>query len=131
MNRIAICIALLMGAALTSSATPPPAKAAVARQCFRSRDITSWRAVGDRQVNLQVNYRDVYRLDLNGRCTQLNSATETLAVKSVGAGDEVCSGLQLDVIVPLDRRLDFPCPVQSMTKLTPDEVKALPKRAQP
>jgi hypothetical protein len=131
MKVIAITAAVLLGAAVTSSAATPPAKAAAARQCFRQRDITSWRAVGDSQVNLQVNYRDVYRLDLNGRCTQLDSAFETLAVKSVGAGDEVCSGLQLDVIVPIGGRLDFPCPVQKMTKLTPDEVKALPKREQP
>jgi hypothetical protein len=131
MRVIAISAAVLLGVAVTSSAVTPPAKAAAARQCFRSRDITSWRAVGDSQVNLQVNYRDVYRLDLNGRCTQLNSAFETLAVKSVGSGDEVCSGLQLDVIVPDQGRLNFPCPVQSMTKLTPDEVKALPKRERP
>ena len=131
MKVIAICAALLMGAAVTSSAATPPAKAAAARQCFRQRDITSWRAVGDSQVNLQVNYRDVYRLDLNGRCTPLNSAFETIGVKSVGAGDEICSGLQLDVIVPESGRLSFPCPVQRMTKLTADEVKALPKRERP
>ena len=131
MRVIAISAAVLLGAAMASSAVTPPAKAAAARQCFRSRDITSWRAVGDSQVNLQVNYRDVYRLDLNGRCTQLDSAFETLAVKSVGASDEVCSGLQLDVIVPDQGRLNFPCPVQTMTKLTPDEVKALPKRERP
>ena len=129
MKVIAICVAVLLGAVVTSSAATPPAKAA--RQCFRQRDITSWRAVGDSQVNLQVNYRDVYRLDLNGRCPQLNSAFETIGVKSVGAGDEICSGLQLDVIVPESGRLSFPCPVQSMTKLTPEEVKALPKKEQP
>ncbi|MEO6339214.1 MAG: DUF6491 family protein [Caulobacteraceae bacterium] len=131
MKVTATFAAVLLGAAVTSSAVTPPAKAAAAPQCFRQRDITSWRAVGDSQVNLQVNYRDVYRLDLNGRCTQLNSAFETIGVKSVGAGDEICSGLQLDVIVPSQGRLEFPCPVQSMTKLTADEVKALPKRERP
>ena len=118
--------AALIGAAVASSANAAPA-----RQCFCSRDISSWQAVGDRQVNLQVSYRDVYRLDLNGRCTQLNSAFETLAVKSVGAGDEICSGLQVDLFVPSAGHMDIPCPVQSITKLTPDEVKALPKRERP
>jgi len=125
--------AVLVAAALTGVA--PAAVAAPAsetgRQCFYSRDVTSWRAVGSRQVNIQVNHRDVYRLDLVAACPQLSSAGETIGLVPFGASDQVCLGIEVDVVVPQRGLTPIPCPVKTITRLSPAEAKALPKRQRP
>ena len=105
------------------------AQAATANACFWARDITNWRAVGDRQVNLEVNNRDVYRLDLAGTCSELHFAGQSLILDARGTGGPVCAGSLADIIVP--RQGNFRCPVQTITRLSRAEVKALPKKERP
>src|SRR5262249_52691938 len=120
-------LALLAGPAAAAPQSKPPE----ARQCFFSRDITSWREAGQ-AVNLQVNNRDVYHLDLMGPCPQLRFTGEVIAVKTRRGDPAICSGLDVDVIVPqAGGGLPATCPVTGITKLTPDEVKALPKGQRP
>ena len=127
MKAVLVAIALA-GAASLAIAAPEPG---TGRQCFYSRDVTSWRAVGAQQVNIQVNHRDVYRLDLVAACPQLSSAGETLGLVPFGASDQVCLGIQVDVVVPQRGMTPIPCPVKTITRLSPAEAKALPKRQQP
>jgi hypothetical protein len=120
-------IAALVGAAAVS--TSLAAQAATANACFYSRDITNWRAVGDKQVNLEVNSRDVYRLDLALPCSQLAFAHETLILDSRGSPGPVCSNSLADIIVP--HQGGFTCPVKTITRLSREEAKALPKKERP
>ena len=126
MNRT--LIAALMGLA-AAAGSGVAAQAATANACFYSRDITNWRAVGDKQVNLEINSRDVYRLDLATPCSQLAFAHQTLILDARGAGGPVCANSLADIIVPHQGGLR--CPVQTITKLSKEEAKALPKKEQP
>ena len=121
----ALAAATLAGAA-PASATKAPVQGG---QCFLSGDVTNWRAVGDRQVNLEVRSREVYRLDLAFECPQLRFAAETIGITAHGGGLFVCDSSLADIVVPGQGGIQ--CPVTHITRLTPDEVKALPKKERP
>lgn len=99
----------------------PPAK----RACFFSHQINGWRDSGttrDNVVYLDVGANDVYRLDTFGPCNDINTAL-SIGVQTRG-GDAICDGLDVTLIVggPTGPQR---CPVSKITKLTPDEIKAL------
>lgn len=125
-----IIAAAIAGAALAGVAgAAQPAGEQGARQCFYLRDVTSWREVGDRQVNVQVNNRDLYRLDLVQQCPQLRFVGQTLAIEQSGVDGPICSGIQADIRVPGQGAA--PCPVQSIRKYSAEEVQALPRAERP
>jgi hypothetical protein len=126
LRRILPAVLALGVAATVAAAAPAPTKPA-GGACFWSRDITNWRDVGERQVNLEVLHRDVYRLDLAFDCPSLHFAHQSLILDAAGGGP-VCASSLPDVIVPGQA---VRCPVTRITKLTPEEVKALPKKERP
>jgi hypothetical protein len=129
MNRMIVTALLGAAAALSMGATA--AEAAQANACFYSRDITNWKNVGDKVVNLEINSRDVYRLDLAVPCTQLHFAHQSLILDARGGsgGGPVCASSLADIIVPGQGA--FRCPVATITKLSKEEAKALPKKERP
>lgn len=121
----AVLAAGLAGAS-GAQAAPSPARGGA---CFWSRDVTNWRAVGERQVNLEVLNRDVYRLDLAQDCPQLKFAGQAIELAAGGTSGPVCASSLPDIIVP--RQGGIRCPVSKITKLTADQVKSLPKAERP
>lgn len=126
-----VVLTLVAGAVLmapvAASAADAVAKPA-ARACFRPNDIENFNAPDDRTVYLRVNRKDVYRLDLLGPCPDVDWAWE-IAVQNRG-GSWVCSPLDATVITksPIGPQR---CPVQKMSKVTAEELAALPKRSRP
>lgn len=125
---------LIVGLALTAGASAlasdetagpaanPPAK----RACFFSHQINGWRedrSARDNVVYLDVNAHDVYRLDMFGPCNGINEAF-TIGVETRGGGTAICDGLDVTLITnsPIG---PFRCPVSKITRLTPEEIKAL------
>ncbi|MCF8505784.1 MAG: DUF6491 family protein [Caulobacter sp.] len=125
---------LVVGLALTAGASAlaadetagpaanPPAK----RACFFSHQINGWRedrSARDTVVYLDVNAHDVYRLDMFGPCNGINEAF-TIGVETRGGGTAICDGLDVTLITnsPIG---PFRCPVSKITRLTPEEIKAL------
>jgi hypothetical protein len=101
-----------------------------ARQCFSSSSIRAVQPVGDRQVNVRVNTRDVFRIDLSDSCPGLRQPQRIIDLSPVASGVSMCSGadIRLGVIVDGFRR---ECFIESVTKLTPDQIAALPNRERP
>lgn len=124
--------ALAMGLAaapttLAKSAAEPAAKPARG-QCFWTRQVTGFASNDERIVNVRVGVRDVYQLEMLGRCEDVTWNNE-IAIVSRGSS-HICSGLDAEIISPTTigpRR----CAVKSVRKLTAEEAKALPKRARP
>ena len=112
-------------------AAAPQSKPAAQRQCFLARDVSGWKFIGDKALNLQVNSRDVYHLDLFAPCPQLRQAFETIAIRTRTGLDTVCNGVDVDVLVPQQNSPPATCLGGKVTYLTPDQVKALPKRERP
>jgi hypothetical protein len=126
-----------VSAALAACApTPPPPGgfgpvAGAPRQCFFASTVSGFREVGNDRVNFRVSGRDVYQLELFGTCPELRGSEKVL-LDSRGGGASVCSGLDVDLIVPTNitaapRR----CPGRSIRKLTETEVAALPAGQRP
>jgi hypothetical protein len=115
--------------ALAGTARAAPAHAAAGdKSCFFSRNISGWRAADDQTVYLRVGVRDVYKLDLMTRCPDIDW-NEKIGIKSRGSS-WICSGLDAEIISPSTIGPQR-CPVQTLRKLTPQEVAALPKKDRP
>jgi len=101
--------------------------------CFLSRDWSNWRPGPDaKTIYLRVGVSEVFRLDLESACPELKEPDARLITKIRGS-DWICSPLDLDIRVASGPppSIDAPCLVKGMSRLTPDEVAALPKGARP
>ena len=114
------------GLAAAKSPLEPGAKAP--RQCFWTRQVNSFASNDDRIVNIRVGVKDVYQLEMFGRCTDVDWSNK-IAIVSRGSS-HICTGLDAEVIAPSPIGPQR-CPVSRIRKLTPEEVKALPKHSRP
>ena len=120
-------------ASLAATALAGPAAAApAAHQCFFANQLSSWTAAGDSTVNLRVGVNDFYQLQLLGPCPDLKWA-ESIGIKTRGGSDNICSGLDVELIVPSTVTHTVPqrCMATSLRKLSPDEAAALPRKQKP
>jgi hypothetical protein len=107
-----------------------PARPAPA--CFWVRNVTNFAANDTTTVYLKVGFKQVWELKLFANCFNLDWVHH-LALRSRGVGSNICEGPNpgLDVVVRDIGIGRQSCPVTEVRKLTPDEVAALPKNAQP
>lgn len=130
-------IPVLAASALAASAlglgpaasAPARSGAAAGRQCFFTNQIRATQPIGDRQVNVLVNLNDVYRIDLAQPCNSLRQPQRVLELTSTG-GSSICGGADTRLAVLIQGSREE-CFVQSVTRLTPQEVADLPKRDRP
>lgn len=112
--------------------TPPEAprseSAKPARACFFNRDIRGFAAPDDKTLYLRVRNREVFRLDMMGRCPDLDWENR-IAIDSRGSSS-ICDPVDATVLVRGPVGVDR-CPVKAITRLTPEEVAALPRKARP
>lgn len=114
--------------AFAKSPTEPAAGAQPKSQCFWTRQVNSFASNDDRIVNVRVGVRDVYQMEMFGRCNDVDWSNK-IALVSRG-GSYICTGMDAEIISPSTIGPQR-CPVSKIRKLTPDEVKALPKHARP
>jgi len=109
----------------------PAAAAKPARHCFSlSRWRGGWRAASKDVLYLGVDISDVYRLDLDGGSPEL-LWPEVHLVNIARGDDTVCAPIDLDLSVADDHGFRTPLFVKSISKLTPEEVAALPAKQRP
>jgi hypothetical protein len=129
MSKLALT-ALLAAAGIAGAAQALPAdKPAPTRSCFFVSEWNGWSAPDSQTLLLKVN-RDVYRLTLNGRNSSLNAPGMHL-ISEVRGSSSICSARDLDLSISdgtTFREYLFPA---SLTKLTPEEVAALPRKDLP
>ena len=119
---------------LAGSAAPVLAKSPVEptaqpkRQCFWTRNVNNFASNDDRIVNIRVGVKDVYQLQMFGRCNDVDWSNR-IAIRSRGSS-YICTGLDAEIIAPSPIGPQR-CAVQSIRKLTEAEAKALPKHARP
>lgn len=126
-----ITSAAVLGLVIATAACAPTAPLSgpsPARQCFRAQDVNGFTAVNDRQVNLRVGVNDIWRLDLFARCPDVDWSLR-LGIESRGSS-WICSGLDATIIAPSPIGPQR-CAVQSLRKLTLQEVEALEPKAKP
>ena len=130
-----ICMAALAGTAVLLSAqdaalgqTPAPKN-----ECFFVSQFENWKAGGDdKTMYIRVASNRFYRLDLANACHELSWPSATLINKF--RGSTICSPLDWDMKVSQglgSGSIATPCMVKAMTRLSPAEVTALPKKQKP
>jgi hypothetical protein len=132
MLRAGLLTTVLLAAAPALADTPVAAEKAPkpARSCFYLSDWSNWKAPDNKTLYLKVRNRDVYRVDLSHGGGMLTSPGVHL-VSVVRGSDQVCAPLDLDLRVSDGFGFAMPLMATAITKLTPDEIKAIPKKDQP
>ncbi len=121
-------------AAATALASPAlaadAAKPAANDSCFFSSSWQGWHAPNDKTIYLRINVRDIYRVDLSSGSSLLTWPGARLVNVEHGS-DSICSPLDLNLTVAdQGGARDFVI-AKSITKLTPAEVAAIPKKDLP
>ena len=136
MNVKSMIRASLLTTVLLAAAAPALADSAAkdaaprpARTCFSLSDWSGWSAPDKNTLLMRVRNREVYRVDLSHGTSQLTSPGVHI-VSVVRGTDTVCKPIDLDLRVS-DGHFAMPIMAKSITRLTTEEIAALPKRDRP
>jgi azurin len=120
---------LTLAAAVALAAQALPAQAADA--CFRTRDIQNHRKVDSNTIYVRVLNKDIYRITSSSACFAGTTSSDALVIKVIGASDLICKPIDLDLAVHTGPVGTSHCIVSSITRLTPQEAAAIPKKLRP
>jgi hypothetical protein len=129
-KTLALLALLALSASSVAIAAPPADKPHASRSCFFHDELNGFSAPDQHTLYVRVSVNDVYRLETFGPCLDMDWAMR-LALIDRGGGGWICVGDLADVVVPDPGIGRQRCPVRIVAKLTPDEVKALPKKSRP
>ena len=135
MNAISMIRAGLLTTALLAVSAPAFADAKdaapkPARSCFSLSDWDGWSAPNRDTLYMKVRNRDVYRVDLSHGTSQLTSPGVHLVSIQRGV-DTVCRPIDLDLRVSDGMGFAMPIMAKSITKLSTEEIAAIPKKDRP
>ena len=128
---LVITSALALAAAAFPALAADQAKSETGSQCFRMSQIRNHTKADDQTLYFSVGSRDVYRLDMSGACLAGTSSSDPLILETVGGTDLICRPIDLSLKVKLGNVGVSPCIIKEITKLTPDQIAALPPKVKP
>jgi hypothetical protein len=120
--------ALAIGMAGACAAQPAPA---AKPQCFRLSDMENHTVGGPSTLYVGVRPKMVYRFEMSGSCLSGASSSDALVLEPIPGTNLICRPLDLDLKIRTAGGMLSPCIIKSITKLTPAEVAALPKKLRP
>ncbi|HZL00891.1 MAG TPA: hypothetical protein VFC47_13450 [Caulobacteraceae bacterium] len=128
MVRGSVIAAGLIGLSATAAAAGPAAGQSA--PCFFINQWQGWKAPSPDVLYLKVNMNEVYRVELSAGSPELQWPDAHLISVSRGS-DSVCSPLDLDLAVADLGGIREHLIARSLTKLTPEEVAAIPPKYRP
>jgi hypothetical protein len=118
--------ACLVGAATASAATPAAPRA----PCFFVNQWQGWKAPSADVIYLKVNLHDIYKVELSAGSPEL-MWPDTHLISTVRGSDSICSAIDLELKIADQNGFKEGLIARSLTKLTPDEIAAIPKKYLP
>ena len=116
-------------------APPPPDALVPGRlapgQCFRTQEIRNHTIGDDHTLFLDVAGRDVYQVTMRGSCLAGAISSDPLVMRQPPGSPMVCRPLDLDIAVSRGGGPAMPCIVDSVIRLTPEQIASLPPRVRP
>lgn len=109
-----------------ATAAAPSAKVKQLPRCFFARDVRNQTVADNHTIYFNVRNRDTYKIVIHGACLAGLSPSAQPAVESTGSGGQICNALDVDVSAHGGR-----CIVESISKLTDEEVAEIPGRMNP
>lgn len=111
---------------------PPPGASLPPGECFRTRDIRAHTVGDERTLYIRVNRNEVYRLGMSGACLAGAISSDPLVTREPPGRSLVCRPMDLDLAISRSGGgFPTPCIVDSIVRLTPPEIEALPPRLRP
>lgn len=126
---IALSLAALGGAAAQAEPTAP-APSDHLKNCFYMSQWHGWSAPSEDVLLLRVNMHDVYKVELASG-TSLLQAPDVHLVSVERGSDSVCYPIDLELSVSDGMGFKERLIAKSISKLTADEVAAIPKKYVP
>jgi hypothetical protein len=130
MKRLVLSV-LALGALASAGATLAMAWTATAKPasqdaCFLTRDLRGHTVGSDgHTLYFDVNGTNVYRVTTRDNCLAGLTGSDPIVLHDRGLG-KICNPLDLDI-----RARGNQCIIADLTRLSPAEAQALPKRLQP
>lgn len=124
--------ATALGFAILATGIAPAAAQPAQNTCFAINQMQGWKAPDSKTIFIRVDMDRYYRLDLSASCQLLTMADSHLITKVRGS-DLICSAVDWDLSVSQSPpgAIPEPCIVKQMTRLTPQEVAAIPPKFKP
>ena len=123
---LAVACATLPAQAAAPSAAPKPART----PCFFITQWNGWKSPSPNVIYLGVNLHDVYKVDLSAGSPQLQWPDVHLVSRTVGS-DSICTAIDLQLEVADSNGFRAPLIAAKLTKLTPEEAAAIPRKYRP
>lgn len=141
--KLASVLVALLGLAACSAYPPPPPMAGAAlppppphgaglagADCFRSQDIRNHTVANSQTLLIRLNRGEVYRVSMGGACLAGANSSDPLIMRQPPGSSIVCRPLDLDVGIAKSG-FESRCIVDSIVRLDPATVEALPRRLRP
>jgi len=96
-----------------------------AHNCFYLSQWQGWRSPKPDVIYLRVRIKDIYQVDLSHGTSLLQSPFAHLVSRQHG-DDSVCNPIDLNLSVAEDHGISEPLFPKSITKLTPQQIAAIP-----
>lgn len=109
---------------------PPSGTGLPSGQCIRSSEIRN-HTIADRDTLLiDVGGKATYRVTMKGGCLAGAVASDPLVTRIPPGSSIICKPIDMDIAIS---RGGFPsqCIVDSIVKMTPEEIAALPRKLKP
>jgi len=125
MRRLVLSV-LALGALASAGAVAAAAKPASQDTCFLTRDLRGHTiGPGGHTLYFDVNGTNIYRVSTTNNCLANVTGSDPIVLRDRGLG-RICHPLDLEI-----RARGNECLIAEVTRLSPAEAKALPKRLQP
>jgi hypothetical protein len=122
------CLAVASAIGLAGSAVAADSPGG---SCFLSRDWEGWKSPSPNVIYVKVGASRVYEFDLSSGSNQLQESDVHL-VSEIRGSDWICSPLDLDLQLKDDHGVFVePLIVKSITRLTPEQIAAIPPKFRP
>ncbi len=131
MSARSVSVALISAAMLITVGHAQPEQTSGGDACFFSRDFMQWRAPDANTIFIRVGLNRFYRLDLAAPCRTLLFPSSHLVTVFRGS-DTICRPIDWDLRVSqYPAGITEQCIVRAMTRLSPEQVAAIPPRFRP
>jgi hypothetical protein len=132
LRYLALSATIALGALAASAPLAISAAGAQTKSCFRAMEWRGSASGGPHDLYIRVGMHDIWHLGMAHECPGAQFPGPVSLTDVVTNSNEICTGVDLQITVrPRGSENYTHCIVTSMEKLTPDQAKALPKKAIP
>ncbi|MBI1200494.1 MAG: hypothetical protein GC203_21750 [Phenylobacterium sp.] len=112
--------------------TDPPASGTGLQkgECIRSHDLRNHTIADDRTLLIRGRNDDVYRVTMAGNCLAGALPSDPIVTREPPGSPIICKPIDMDISIARNG-FSSRCIVDSIVKMKPEEVAALPRRVKP